>query len=114
MIEGAHVTVFGPDAEAARAFLRDVLELDGVDAGGGWLIFALPPAELAVHPADGPPRHELFLVCDDIASTVPALEARGVRFTEPITDAGWGRVTRFEWPGAGELGLYEPRHPRPG
>jgi catechol 2,3-dioxygenase-like lactoylglutathione lyase family enzyme len=114
MLSGAHVILFGPEAEAARAFLRDVLELDGVDTGGGWLIFSLPPSEVAVHPEDGPPRHELYLMCDDIEAEVARLEARGVRFTRPVTDEGWGLLTRLEVPGAGELGLYQPRHARPG
>jgi hypothetical protein len=113
MLTGAHVIVFGQDAEAARTFLRDVLALPGVDAGGGWLIYGLPPAELAVHPADGPVRHELYLMCDDVHATRAELERRGVRFTEDVRDQGWGLMTRFEVPGAGELGLYEPRHPRP-
>jgi catechol 2,3-dioxygenase-like lactoylglutathione lyase family enzyme len=114
MLSGAHVILFGHDAEAARAFLRDVLELDAVDTGGGWLIFGLPPSEVAVHPADGPPRHELYLMCDDIEAEVARLTARGVRFTHPVTDEGWGLLTRLEVPGAGELGLYQPRHARPG
>jgi catechol 2,3-dioxygenase-like lactoylglutathione lyase family enzyme len=114
MITGAHVTVFGPDAEAARAFFSDVLQLRGVDAGGGWLIFALPPAEIAFHPAEGGDAgHELYLLCDDIDATRAELEGRGVRFTADVSDQGWGRLTRFQVPGAGELGLYEPRHPQP-
>ena len=113
MIDGAHAVLFSTEAEAARAFLSDVLGLRSVDAGGGWLIFALPPAELAVHPADGAPPHELYLMCDDIAATVAELEAKGVEFTGPIRDQGWGLVTAMKVPGGGELGLYEPHHPRP-
>lgn len=113
MISGAHVTVFSEDAEATRAFFRDVLELDSVDAGGGWLIFALPPAELAVHPADGPPSHELFLMCGDVEATIARLGERGVALARPLTDAGWGRVAYLDVPGIGELGLYEPRHASP-
>ena len=113
MIEGVHAIVFGPDAEAARAFFRDTLGLGGVDAGGGWLIFALPPAEVAVHPTDGEPSHELYLMCRDINATVEALEAKGVEFTEPVADQGWGLVTRLKIPGGGDIGLYEPRHPSP-
>jgi hypothetical protein len=113
MLTGAHVIVYGQDAEAARTFLRDVLELPAVDAGGGWLILGLPPAEVAVHPADGPPQHELYLMCDDVRATRAELERRGVRFTADVSDQGWGLMTRFEVPGAGELGLYEPRHARP-
>ena len=113
MISGAHVTVFSRDADATRDFFREVLELDSVDAGGGWLIFALPPAELGVHPADGPPSHELSLMCDDLDATVEGLAARGVALARPVSDEAWGRVAYLEVPGIGELGLYEPRHPSP-
>ena len=113
MITGAHTVISSEDADATREFLRDVLELDAVDAGGGWLIFALPPGELAAHPSDIGGRHELFLMCDDIEATVHELRSRGVEFTGPIHDEGWGRVTALRVPGAGSLGLYEPRHPRP-
>jgi catechol 2,3-dioxygenase-like lactoylglutathione lyase family enzyme len=112
VIAGAHTIVFAEDAEAARAFFRDVLELEAVDAGDGWLIFALPPAELAVHPADSP-GHELFLMCRDIEATVRKLTERGVEFTTPVSDEGWGLLTRLAVPGAGEIGLYQPRHPSP-
>jgi catechol 2,3-dioxygenase-like lactoylglutathione lyase family enzyme len=111
MITGVHAIIFTRDAEADRAFFRDVLELRSVDAGGGWLIFALPPAELAAHPADAGDRHELYLMCDDIGATMGELEAKGVEFTRAITDAGFGRLTAFRLPGGGELQLYEPRHP---
>ena len=111
MITGVHAILFGPDADALRAFCRDVLELDSVDAGGGWLIFALPPAELAAHP--GEPRHELHLMCDDIERTMAELGAKGVAFTGPVRDEGWGLLTAIALPGGGELGLYEPRHPTP-
>ncbi|WP_345708534.1 VOC family protein [Kitasatospora paranensis] len=90
MINGAHVIIHSRDEEADRAFFRDVLEWPNVDAGGGWLIFALPPAELAVHPTDGPGAHELYLMCDDVDATVRDLTARGVEFTRPVTAAGWG------------------------
>jgi catechol 2,3-dioxygenase-like lactoylglutathione lyase family enzyme len=112
VIAGAHVIVFAEDAERARAFLRDVLGFEAVDAGDGWLIFALPPAELAVHPG-GPGRHALYFMCHDIEETVRELEAKGVEFPSPIEDEGWGRVTQLVVPGAGPLGLYEPRHPSP-
>jgi catechol 2,3-dioxygenase-like lactoylglutathione lyase family enzyme len=112
-IAGAHTIVFADDAERARAFLRDVLGLDGVDAGEGWLIFALPPSELAVHPDAVGGRHELFLMCHDVRQTVHDLEAKGVEFVAPVTDEGFGLLTRFKVPGAGEIGLYEPRHPSP-
>jgi catechol 2,3-dioxygenase-like lactoylglutathione lyase family enzyme len=113
VINGCHVTLFTPDAEALRAFLRDVLELPSVDAGDGWLIFALPPAELAAHPSDGDTHHELYLTCDDVHATVERLEAKGVRFTGRVTDEGFGLMTAIELPGGGRLGLYEPRHPQP-
>jgi predicted enzyme related to lactoylglutathione lyase len=112
VINGAHVIVFADDAEAARAFFRDIFGWRSEDAGGGWLIFALPPAELACHPASAPSQ-ELYLMCDDIEATVEELRAKGVEFTGPISDAGFGRLTRLRVPGAGELGLYEPRHPTP-
>ncbi len=110
MINGSHLVLFSRDAEADRAFLTDVLRLPHVDAGGGWLIFALPPAELAMHPADEP-RHELYLMCDDLDATIQDLRARGVEFTQDITSERWGRVTRFRLPSGSEIGLYEPRHP---
>ncbi|SEO57033.1 hypothetical protein SAMN05216267_103124 [Actinacidiphila rubida] len=112
MINGAHVIVHSRDAEADRAFFRDVLEYPHVDAGHGWLIFKLPPAEAAVHPTDGPESHELFLMCDDVEQTVRELTARGVEFTEPLTEARWGRLTRLRLPGGSPLGLYQPHHPR--
>ena len=111
MITGVHALVFSKDAEAVRAFFRDVLGLPSVDAGGGWLIFALPPAELAAHPAEQSGAHELYLMCDDIAATVEELKAKGVEFATPVTEQGFGLVTRLKLPGGGELGLYEPRHP---
>ena len=113
MIIGAHAIIFTPDPERARAFLGDVLGFSSVDAGGGWLIFELPPAELAAHPSDGDGRHELYLMCDDIEATVEELKRKGVEFTRPISDVGWGLLTAFALPGGGELALYEPRHPSP-
>jgi predicted enzyme related to lactoylglutathione lyase len=113
MITGVHTIIFTKDADAVRAFLRDVLEFPSVDAGGGWPIFALPPAELAAHPADGAPHHELYLMCDDIHATVRELDGKGVELTRPISDAGWGLVTAIAMPDGRELGLYEPRHPTP-
>jgi catechol 2,3-dioxygenase-like lactoylglutathione lyase family enzyme len=112
VIVGAHTVVFSEDAEAARAFFADVLGLPAVDAGGGWLIFALPPAELACHPAEGESdRHELFLMCDDLEATMADLQAKGVEFVAPVSDEAWGLVTRLRVPGGGDLGLYEPKHP---
>ena len=113
MITGTHVIAFSQDAEATRAFFRDVLELDSVDAGGGWLIFALPPAELGIHPTDGPPKHELYLMCDDVDATIADLAAKGVTLSRPVSDEGWGRVAFLDVPGLGDLGLYEPHHPTP-
>jgi catechol 2,3-dioxygenase-like lactoylglutathione lyase family enzyme len=115
VITGVHALVFSEDAEAVRAFFRDVLGLDSVDAGGGWLIFALPPAELACHPTapEDSGRHELFLMCDDIEATVADLETAGVEFVTPISDEAFGRMTRMRVSGGGELGLYQPTHPSP-
>ena len=112
MIAGAHTIIYAEDAERARAFIRDVLGFPSVDAGGGWLIFELPPGELAVHPADVG-QHELFFMCHDIEQAVDDLKKRGVDFTAPISDAGYGLMTRFKVPGAREIGLYQPKHPSP-
>ena len=113
MINGAHVIVYSRDAEADRAFVRDVLGFDAVDAGGGWLIFKLPPAELAVHPAATGGTHELYLMCDDVRATVDELTALGVEFVRDVSDEGFGLLTAIRLPGGGEVGLYEPRHPSP-
>ena len=112
MITGTHAILYTTDADATRAFLRDVLGLAWVDSGDGWLIFALPPAELAAHPADAP-LHELFFLCDDVNATVEELRGKGVEITAPISDEGWGLLTSLEVPGAGSIGLYEPRHASP-
>jgi hypothetical protein len=118
MINGAHAILFSDDAEATRAALAKVLGTRSVDAGGGWLIFALPPAEIAVHPAtEGGRVDELYLMCDDVAATVDALRAEGIEVARPISDQGWGLLTAIALPGGVELGLYQPRHPtatRPG
>jgi catechol 2,3-dioxygenase-like lactoylglutathione lyase family enzyme len=113
VIIGAHAVLFTTDADADRAFFRDVLDFPSVDAGGGWLIFALPPAELAAHPADENGRHELYLMCDDVDATVAELSARGAEFAGPVKDEGFGLVTAIRLPGGGELGLYQPQHPSP-
>ncbi len=113
MITGAHAIIHSKDADALREFIADVLGFDSVDAGGGWLIFALPPAELAAHPSDSEERHELYLMCDDIDATVSELEAKGVEFAGAVSDEGYGRMTAIRLPGGGELGIYEPRHPVP-
>ena len=111
MINGSHVILFSTDPEADRAFFADVLGQPHVDAGGGGLIFKIPPAELAVHPADGPAGHELYFMCDDLGATISDLQAKGVEFAEDVSEERWGRLTRFRLPGGGEVGLYEPRHP---
>ena len=111
MIRGAHVILYSADAEADRAFLRELLELPAVDAGGGWLILQLPPAEVAVHPAETSGAVELYLVCDDVDATVDAWTAKGVVFDGPVHDERWGRVTAVRLPGGGRLGVYEARHP---
>jgi catechol 2,3-dioxygenase-like lactoylglutathione lyase family enzyme len=113
MITGVHAVIFTTDAEADRAFFRDVLELRSVDAGDGWLIFALPPAELAAHPVDEDGHHELYLMCDDVRATVEELETKGVEFSRSVSDEGFGLMTAIRLPGGGELGMYEPRHPTP-
>jgi predicted enzyme related to lactoylglutathione lyase len=110
VINGVHAIIFSDDAHGVRAFFRDVLGLPSVDAGGGWLIFALPPAELAAHPADGEGRHELYLMCDDINATTEELQAKGVEITREITDEGFGLMTALRLPDGSELALYEPRH----
>ena len=110
MIFGAHVIVYSKDAEADRAFFREVLGLSSVDAGHGWLIFALPPAEVAVHPADDDVGHELYLICDDLNAEIAALGEKGVLCSE-VEHARWGSVTRIRLPGGGEVGLYQPKHP---
>lgn len=111
MIIGAHVLLFSTDADADRAFLRDVLGTRSVDAGGGWLILALPPAELAVHPTDGPPQAEVYLMCDDIRSAVQDFTARGAEVDGEVRDQGWGLLVTVRLPSGAPLGVYEPRHP---
>jgi catechol 2,3-dioxygenase-like lactoylglutathione lyase family enzyme len=113
MIDGVHSILFARDADAARAFFADVLELRSIDAGGGWLIFALPPTELAVHPTEGEPQHELYLMTSDLEQTLTALRERGVDVAAEPSDQAWGVFARIEVPGFGPLGIYEPRHPVP-
>jgi catechol 2,3-dioxygenase-like lactoylglutathione lyase family enzyme len=110
---GAHAIIYSRDAEADRSFFRDVLRFGSVDAGGGWLIFKLPPAELAMHPDETGGRHELFLMCDDVHATVEELKAQGVEIVREVTDEGFGLASAIRLPGGGELGLYEPRHSSP-
>jgi hypothetical protein len=111
VITGVHAIVFSPEAEKVRAFFADVLELPSVDAGGGWLIFALPPAELAVHPADGATRHELYLMCDDIQATLAELTGKGVEVAQDVSDQGWGLLASVRLPDGSEFPVYQPRHP---
>jgi catechol 2,3-dioxygenase-like lactoylglutathione lyase family enzyme len=111
MITSMHAVSYATDADAARAFFRDVLRLPYVDAHDGWLIFKLPPAELAVHPEESPTgAHELYLMCDDIEVTMTELAGRGAEFTGPVRQAGFGQVTGIRIPGGGEIGLYQARH----
>lgn len=111
MINGAHIILFSADAEADRVFIRDVLGFVGVDAGDGWLIFKLPPAEIAVHPTDGPSKHELYLMCDDLEKTLAELTTRGVTISHPVSDQGWGLLASIKLPSGSELSIYEPHHP---
>jgi predicted enzyme related to lactoylglutathione lyase len=113
VITGVHAIVFSPEADKVRAFFADVLGLPSVDAGGGWLIFALPPAELAVHPAGGDGHHELYLMCDDIHATLAELSGKGVETAREVSDQGWGLLAAIRLPDGAELALYEPRHPSP-
>jgi catechol 2,3-dioxygenase-like lactoylglutathione lyase family enzyme len=113
VITGLHAIIFSPEAEKVRAFFRDVLGLPSVDAGQGWLIFAMPPAELAVHPTDGEARHELYLMCDDIQATLAELRDKGVEVTRDVTDQGWGLLAAIGLPDGSQLPIYEPRHPSP-
>jgi catechol 2,3-dioxygenase-like lactoylglutathione lyase family enzyme len=110
VISGAHVIVYSKDAEADRVFFRDVLGLASVDAGHGWLIFALPPAEAAFHPAEDNDRHELYFICEDLEAEMAILVGKGVACSA-VQEARWGSITKIRLPGGGELGLYQPKHP---
>ena len=112
MFIGAHTIIESTDAEADRAFLRDVLGLESVDVGDGWLIFALPPGELAVHPGNNR-GHELYLMCADLDATLAELRGKGVRIGDQIHDQSWGRLATMTLPGGGRLSIYQPRHPIP-
>jgi hypothetical protein len=112
MITGAHIIIYSKDAEADRNFIRDVLGFGHVDAGHGWLIFALPPSEVAVHPADEGESHELYLMCDDVKALVADMKAKHVACTA-IDEERWGSITRITLPGGGALGIYQPKHPQP-
>ncbi|MES2155516.1 MAG: extradiol dioxygenase [bacterium] len=110
MFTGAHAILYSTDAEADRAFFRDVLEFPHVDAGHGWLIFALPPSEVAVHPGEANGAHELYLTCRDLKATMKTLKARKVKCGD-VTEQRWGTLTHIQLPGGGTLGLYQPKHP---
>ncbi len=114
MVSGAHVILYSSDASADRAFLRDVLGFRSVDAGHGWLIFALPPAEVAVHPAEKTSgeekRHELYFMCDDLESELKTLYQKGIQCSS-VQEERWGSLSRIPLPGGGEIGLYQPKHP---
>jgi catechol 2,3-dioxygenase-like lactoylglutathione lyase family enzyme len=111
-IDGAHIIIYSRDAEADKIFFRDVLKFGHVDVGHGWLIFKLPPSELAVHPSDANGAHEFYLMCDDLDGEMARLAAAGASCETP-SQQGWGRLTRIALPGGGKLGLYQPRHARP-
>ncbi len=112
MIIGAHSVIHSTSPDADRAFLRDTLKLPNVDVGGGWLIFGLPPAELAVHPSEKNDVHEFYLMCDDVAAFTVELKQRGIAVS-PVHDEGWGLLMQLTLPGGGRLGVYQPRHARP-
>jgi hypothetical protein len=112
MIIGAHSIIYSRQPEADRAFLRDVLRMPNIDVGGGWLIFDLPPAEVAVHPSDENDVHEFYLMCDDVEAFLADMAERGIACA-PVQDQGWGRLTQVTLPGGGKLGVYQPRHARP-
>ena len=111
MINGAHVIVYSKDADADRAFFKDLLGFGFVDVGHGWLIFALPPSEAAVHPGDNN-QHELYLMCDDLKAEMASLAQKGVQCSE-VQEPQWGSLTSIQLPGGGKLGLYQPKHARP-
>lgn len=112
MINGAHMVVYSKDAEADRNFFRDVLGFSSVDAGQGWLIFALPKSESSFHPAQTNDRHELYFMCDELNAEIEALRAKGVECSV-VTEERWGSITKIRLPGGGNVGLYQPKHPRP-
>ena len=112
MINGAHVIIYSKDADKDRNFIRDVSKFPYVDAGHGWLIFALPPSEVAVHPADDGDKHEFYLLCDDVKGLVAKMSEDGVACS-PIQEQRWGSITHVTLPGGGKLAIYQPKHPRP-
>ncbi len=112
MITGIHALIYSAHAQKVQGFLADVLGLKSVEAGEGWPIFAAPPVELAVHPTDGEPGHEFYLMCDDVHATIASFKEKGVECS-PVQDRGWGLVTSVGLPGGESIGLYEPHHPSP-
>lgn len=112
MIIGAHSILYSKNSEADRAFLRDVMKLPNVDVGGGWLIFGLPPSEVAVHPSGKNDEHEFYLMCDDVEAFIEEMKEAGVA-CGPLHNQGWGVLTQVMLPGGGKLGVYQPRHARP-
>ena len=112
MINGAHLVIYSKDPEADRAFFRDVLQFSCVDAGRGWLIFAMPPLEAAFHDSEKNDQHELFLMCDDLAVTLKELKAKSVSVSD-VSEQRWGKLTTLALPGGGKIGIYEPKHPSP-
>lgn len=112
MIVGVHSVIYSTNPEEDRAFFRDVLQLPNIDVGGGWLIFGLPPAEVALHPSDKNNLHEFYLLCEDIEAFVAAMKDRAI-VCGPVQNRGWGLLTQLTLPGGGKLGVYQPRHARP-
>jgi catechol 2,3-dioxygenase-like lactoylglutathione lyase family enzyme len=112
VINGAHVVIYSKSADADRAFFRDVLKFPAVDAGHGWLIFAMPPLEAAFHDSKNNDQHELYFMCDDIATTLKELKAKNVKVSE-VKEERWGRLATFTLPGGGKIGIYEPKHASP-
>jgi catechol 2,3-dioxygenase-like lactoylglutathione lyase family enzyme len=112
LINAAHIVIYSKDPEADRTFFRDVLQFPCVDAGHGWLIFAMPPLEAAFHDSEKNDRHELFLICDNLPATLKDLKSKHVRVTD-ITEQRWGKLASFHLPGGGKIGIYEPKHPSP-
>src|SRR5712691_10338402 len=111
MINGTHIILYSTDAEADRVFIRDVLGFAEVDVGGGWLIFKLPPAEIAIHPTNGPGKHEFYLICDNIEKTLADLNAKGVTISHPVSDQSWALLASIKLPSGADLSIDQPRHP---
>jgi len=112
LINGTHIVIYTKDPEADRAFFRDVLKFSSVDAGHGWLIFAMPPLEAAFHDSEKNDRHELYLMCDDLAATLKELESKNVKVSD-VSEQRWGKLATFALPGGGKIGVYQPKHPSP-